>query len=65
MRESGAQGLLIYDVKFCEPELFDIPLLRKRLATAGLPVLHVEFEMGMTVSRQVLTRIEAFVETLQ
>ena len=65
MRESGAQGLLIYDVKFCEPELFDIPLLRKRLAAAGLPVLHVEFEMGMTVSRQVLTRIEAFVETLQ
>jgi benzoyl-CoA reductase/2-hydroxyglutaryl-CoA dehydratase subunit BcrC/BadD/HgdB len=65
MRESSARGLLIYDVKFCEPELFDVPLLRKHLAAAGLPVLHVEFEMGTSVSRQALTRIEAFVEMLQ
>jgi benzoyl-CoA reductase/2-hydroxyglutaryl-CoA dehydratase subunit BcrC/BadD/HgdB len=65
MRESGARGLLIYDVKFCEPELFDVPLLRKRLAEAGYRVLHVEFEMGETLPQQTLTRIEAFVETLR
>ena len=65
MAESGARGLLIYDPKFCEPELFDVPLLREHLAAAGYPVLHVEVELGPTVPYQVLTRIEAFVETLQ
>ena len=49
MRVLGARGLLIYDPKFCEPELFDVPLLRKHLGEVGFPVLHVEFEMGETL----------------
>jgi len=64
MRALGARGLLVYDPKFCEPELFDVPLLRKHLHEAGFPVLHVEFEMGETLPHQTLSRIEAFVETL-
>jgi benzoyl-CoA reductase/2-hydroxyglutaryl-CoA dehydratase subunit BcrC/BadD/HgdB len=64
MRASGARGLLIYDPKFCEPELFDVPLLRKHLSAAGFPVLHVEFEMGENLPHQTMSRIEAFVETL-
>ena len=64
MRVLGARGLLIYDPKFCEPELFDVPLLRKQLAEAGFPVLHVEFEMGDALPHQTMSRIEAFVETL-
>jgi len=65
MTESGARGLLVYDVKFCEPELFDLPLLRKHLAPEGLPMLHVEFDMTGSVDQQTLTRIEAFVEMLR
>jgi benzoyl-CoA reductase/2-hydroxyglutaryl-CoA dehydratase subunit BcrC/BadD/HgdB len=65
MAESGARGLLVYDVKFCEPELFDVPLLRKHLAAEGFPMLHVEFDMAGSIAQQTLTRIEAFVETLQ
>jgi benzoyl-CoA reductase/2-hydroxyglutaryl-CoA dehydratase subunit BcrC/BadD/HgdB len=65
MRESGAQGLLVYDVKFCEPELFDLPQLRDHLAAQQLPMLHVEFESGPTIAQQTLSRIEAFVEMLR
>ncbi len=65
MEESGARGLVIYDVKFCEPELFDVPLLRSHLAAAGFPVLHVEVEIGEDLDQQTLTRLEAFVETLR
>jgi benzoyl-CoA reductase/2-hydroxyglutaryl-CoA dehydratase subunit BcrC/BadD/HgdB len=65
MEESGARGLVVYDVKFCEPELFDIPLLRSHLGEAGFPLLHVEVEMGEDLSQQTLTRLEAFVETLR
>ena len=64
MRALGARGLLVYDPKFCEPELFDVPLLRKHLNQAGFPTLHVEFEMGEAFPHQTLSRIEAFVETL-
>lgn len=65
MVQCGAKGLLVYDVKFCEPELFDIPLLRKHLAAEGLSMLHVEFDMAGSIAQQTLTRIEAFVEMLQ
>lgn len=65
MRDTGAKGLLVYGVKFCEPELFDLPRLRAHLAEAGFPVLHVEHEMTPEVSQQALTRVEAFLETLQ
>lgn len=65
MEESGARGLVVYDVKFCEPELFDIPLLRSHLAGAGFPLLHVEVELGEDLGQQTLTRLEAFVETLR
>jgi benzoyl-CoA reductase/2-hydroxyglutaryl-CoA dehydratase subunit BcrC/BadD/HgdB len=64
MRALGAKGLLVYDPKFCEPELFDVPLLRKHLAESGFPVLHIEYEMGEGLHHQTLSRIEAFVETL-
>ena len=65
MREPGAQGLLVYDVKFCEPELFDLPQLRDHLASQHLPMLHVEFEPAPAIAQQTLNRIEAFVEMLR
>ena len=65
MRASGARGLVVYDPKFCEPELFDVPLLRKHLAAAGFPLLHVEVELTGSLSQQTLTRLEALVETLR
>jgi benzoyl-CoA reductase/2-hydroxyglutaryl-CoA dehydratase subunit BcrC/BadD/HgdB len=62
---NGARGLVIYDVKFCEPELFDVPLLRTHLGEAGVPLLHIEVELGEDLSQQTMTRLEAFVETLR
>jgi hypothetical protein len=64
MDASRARGLVIYDPTFCEPELFDVPLLRRHLGDAGYPVLHLEMELTGAVSQQTLTRLEAFVETL-
>jgi benzoyl-CoA reductase/2-hydroxyglutaryl-CoA dehydratase subunit BcrC/BadD/HgdB len=65
MAASGARGLVVYDPKFCEPELFDLPLLRRHLGAAGYPVLHIEMELQGALSQQTLTRLEAFVETLR
>ncbi len=63
IRTSGAKGVVFYDVKFCEPELFDIPDLSRALKEAGIPSLAVETDLGD--SQQVLTRLQAFVEMIQ
>ena len=64
MQAAGARGLVVHDPTFCEPELFDVPLLRRHLGNAGFPVLHLEFELTGSLTQQTATRLEAFVETL-
>ncbi len=61
---SGARGVILHTVKFCEPELFDVPLVRQGLEAVGLKVLHIETEFETSVSAQTATRVEAFVEVL-
>ena len=61
---SGARGVVFYDVKFCEPELFDLPLLRKGLQEAGVPSVAIEVDLNDPLSHQALTRIEAFLEMM-
>ncbi len=61
-RETSARGIVFYDVKFCEPELFDLPILRRGLQEAGLPSVHIEIDLNDPLSGQTLTRIEAFLE---
>ena len=63
-RTSGAKGIVFYDVKFCEPELFDLPILRKGLQAAGIPSATVEVDIGDLLSHQTLTRLEAFLEMI-
>jgi benzoyl-CoA reductase/2-hydroxyglutaryl-CoA dehydratase subunit BcrC/BadD/HgdB len=62
---SGAKGILFYDVKFCEPELFDLPILRTELRAAGIPSVVIEVDINDSLSQQVLTRLEAFLEMLR
>jgi benzoyl-CoA reductase/2-hydroxyglutaryl-CoA dehydratase subunit BcrC/BadD/HgdB len=61
---SGARGVVFYDVKFCEPELYDLPLLRKGLQEAGVPSVTIEVDLNDPLSHQSLTRIEAFLEMM-
>lgn len=61
---SGAKGVAFYDVKFCEPELYDLPDLRKGLQGAGIPSVSIEIDLNDPLSHQALTRIEAFLEMI-
>jgi benzoyl-CoA reductase/2-hydroxyglutaryl-CoA dehydratase subunit BcrC/BadD/HgdB len=64
-KSSGARGLLVHVQKFCEPELFDIPDIRKTFAALGVPVLVVEGDLELALSGQTETRLEAFIEMLR
>ena len=61
---SGARGVILHVLKFCEPELFDVPVLRRTFEERGVPVLYLEGELEAGLSGQVVTRVEAFVEML-
>ncbi len=63
-QESGAKGVVFYGIKFCEPELFYLPALRKGLQEAGLRSVAVEVDLNEPLSQQVSTRLEAFLEML-
>ncbi|MCB2191743.1 MAG: 2-hydroxyacyl-CoA dehydratase family protein [Deltaproteobacteria bacterium] len=63
-RKSGAQGVVFSVVKFCEPELFDLPELRRGLKEAGLASLVLEVDVNQEVGGQAATRLEAFGEML-
>ena len=63
--ETGARGIVFYIVKFCEPELFDIPILRQELKAAGLPSVLIEIDLNTRLSQQIRTRLGAFVEMIE
>lgn len=61
---SGARGVVVHVLKFCEPELFDVPAIRQTFAARGVPLLYLEGELEAQASGQATTRIEAFAEML-
>jgi benzoyl-CoA reductase/2-hydroxyglutaryl-CoA dehydratase subunit BcrC/BadD/HgdB len=63
-KTSGAKGIVFYDVKFCEPELFYLPTLRKMLQDQGVPSVAIEIDLNDAFSQQTATRLEAFIEML-
>jgi benzoyl-CoA reductase/2-hydroxyglutaryl-CoA dehydratase subunit BcrC/BadD/HgdB len=63
-KTSGAKGIVFYGVKFCEPELFYLPTLRKMLQDQGVPSVAIEFDLNDAFSQQTRTRLEAFIEML-
>jgi benzoyl-CoA reductase/2-hydroxyglutaryl-CoA dehydratase subunit BcrC/BadD/HgdB len=64
-RKRGAKGVIFYDIKFCEPELFDLPDLRKGLKDAGLPSVAIEVDINDELPHQTITRLGAFLEVIE
>ena len=63
-KEKGAKGVIVVLTKFCDPEEFDYPLLKKACSAAGLPVALVEVDRQMEDFEQARTLLEAFRDTL-
>ncbi len=61
---SGARGVIFWMVRFCEPELFDLPQLREALKDRGVATLVIDVEVNQGLSGQLRTRIEAFAELI-
>ena len=62
---SNAKGVIFCMVKFCELELFDLPILLEGLKKRGLPTLVIDIELNQGLTGQLTTRIEAFGEMIR
>ncbi|HHY39148.1 MAG TPA: 2-hydroxyacyl-CoA dehydratase [Clostridia bacterium] len=61
-KEYSAQGVISSVVKFCDPYLYEQPLLRQALLKEGIPYLLIEHEYEVVPEGRLLTRLEAFIE---
>lgn len=65
VKESHADGVVIFMLKFCDPEEFDYPIYKRELEGAGIPMLYIEIEQNMKSVEQQRTRIQSFVEMIK
>jgi (R)-2-hydroxyisocaproyl-CoA dehydratase beta subunit len=64
VEETQANGVIVCQMKFCDPEEFDYPLYKKELDEARIPLLYLELEQRMDSLEQHRTRIQSFAEML-
>lgn len=63
-KASKAQGVLVVLTKFCDPEEFDYPLIKKACDAAGIPTTVIEVDRQMVNYEQARTAIETFRDVL-
>jgi bcr-type benzoyl-CoA reductase subunit C len=65
VKQSGADGVLFWYIKFCEPDAFDRPQLMKHFKDEKIPNAFIDLELSMSNFDAVKTRINAFCEILE
>ena len=63
-KAAGAKGVLLVLTKFCDPEEFDNPLIKRACEDAGLPTTVIEIDRQMVNYEQARTAIETFRDML-
>lgn len=64
VKESGAQGLVLFMQQFCDPEEMEYPSLKKALDAAGIPHIKLGVDQQMRDFGQASTAIQAFADVL-
>ena len=63
--EKNARGVIILQLKFCDPHAFDYPYIKETLDKADIPSLLIEVEDPSRAQGALKTRIETFVEMVK
>ena len=64
VRERNADAVVVFMMKFCDPEEFDYPIYKKELEVAGIPHLYLEIDQQLDSFEQIRTRVQSFAEML-
>ena len=63
-KNNNADGVIFLLLKFCDPHAFDYPYLKQYLDKEEIPNTLIEIEDQFSVGERLVTRLEAFIETL-
>ena len=63
-KERNAKGVVVFMMKFCDPEEFDYPIYKKELDDAGIPILYLEVDQQIDSFEQLRTRIQSYAEMI-
>lgn len=63
--KKGAEGIIVILTKFCDPEEFDYPLIKKACEKHDLPVLLIEVDRQTEKFEQARTMMETFQNMLE
>ena len=64
VKDSGAQGLILFMQQFCDPEEMEYPYLKKALDAEGIPHIKLGVDQQMRDFGQASTAIQAFADVL-
>ena len=64
VKDSGAQGLVLFMQQFCDPEEMEYPYLKKALNAAGIPHVKLGVDQQMRDFGQASTALEGFADVL-
>lgn len=57
-----ADGVIYVQSKFCDPDEFDYPIVKRQLDSAGIPLLLIEYDQQAGHFEQIRSAVEAFCE---
>ena len=60
--EARAEGIVFCSIKFCDPCVYDIPMMNERFRQLGIPFLWLEHDYAWSGLEQLRNRVEAFLE---
>ncbi|MBC7195269.1 MAG: 2-hydroxyacyl-CoA dehydratase, partial [Caldisericia bacterium] len=64
-KDNDLKGVIIYNLKYCDPLIFYIPLIKEKLKEYEIPLLIIDDDYSLNIKGQIRTRIEAFMEMLR
>ena len=64
VKSAKADGVIVCIVKFCDPEEFDYPFLRRRFEKENIPHILLDIDQQITSYGQAQTKIQGFAEIL-
>ena len=64
-KNGNYKGVIIYNLKYCDPLTFYLPLIKDRLSKENIPTLIIDDDYTLGAKGQIRTRIEAFLEMVK
>ena len=65
VKDSGADGLVLFMQQFCDPEEMEYPFLKKELDAQGIPHIKLGIDQQMRDFGQARTALQAFADVLE